>query len=160
MNCPFQRESDAVQEWIKSGKTIHVMRDHPLHAVSILAGAWGAWNHRNDLYRPLRERLVAVADTAALALGEDQARLAEFIYRPAIAQGDVLEHDSYFCGMFGPSRPFPSQRDLSTYPHFIGDRVMLRDSEQERRTHENWLYYIRKCPLQCRPQRHTDWLWC
>ncbi|XP_043246502.1 uncharacterized protein LOC122394029 [Amphibalanus amphitrite] len=155
-----QRESDAVQEWIKSGKTIHVMRDHPLHSVSILAGAWGARNHRSDIYRPLRERLVTVTDTAALVPGEDQLRLEKFVYGPAVERDDVLEHDSYFCGLFGPSRPFPSRRYLSTYPHFVGDRVMFRDYVKEMRTNENWLFYIRKCPEKCRPSSHLDWLWC
>lgn len=32
-----EREADAVNEWIKSG-TSHVMRDHGLHCISMLAG--------------------------------------------------------------------------------------------------------------------------
>ena len=38
----------AVDEWIKSGKSLHVMRDHPAHRIpagtnqmSILGGMWG-----------------------------------------------------------------------------------------------------------------------
>ncbi|XP_037071430.1 uncharacterized protein LOC119092579 [Pollicipes pollicipes] len=157
-----QRERDAVQEWIESGKTIHVIRDHPLHAVSILAGAWGAWNKRSDIYRPFHERLVADSDVEhkAFRWGEDQVRLEGLVYRPAAAAGDVLEHDSYFCGQFGAFRPFPSRRDLGTFPHFVGDRVLLRDFERERVTREDWLFYIRKCPPKCRPPQHVDWLWC
>ena len=42
------REELAVKEWIDSGKTIHVMRDHPYHRIpygnnslGILGGMWG-----------------------------------------------------------------------------------------------------------------------
>ena len=136
------------------------MRDHLFHAVPILAGAWGARNLRNDIYRPLRKRLLAVTDAVAQVFGEDQVRLTKFVYDPALSRGDVLEHDSYFCGTFGPSQPFPSRRYLGTYPHFVGDRVLLRDYVKEMHSHENWLFYIRKCPMECRPKRHLDWLWC
>lgn len=30
------RESAAVQDWLRSGKTLHVMHDHPHHGVPIL----------------------------------------------------------------------------------------------------------------------------
>jgi len=33
-----EREADAVNEWIKSGTSLHVMRDHGLHCISMLAG--------------------------------------------------------------------------------------------------------------------------
>lgn len=35
------REKAAVDEWIASGKTWHVMRDHPTHQDPIMAGMWG-----------------------------------------------------------------------------------------------------------------------
>ena len=36
-----QREADAVQEWTKSDKTLHIMRDHPHHGYVMLGGMWG-----------------------------------------------------------------------------------------------------------------------
>jgi len=36
-----QREKTSVEEWIKSGKILHIMRDHPHHTYSILGGMWG-----------------------------------------------------------------------------------------------------------------------
>ena len=36
-----QREADAVQEWIKSDKTLHIMRDHPHHGYAVNGGMWG-----------------------------------------------------------------------------------------------------------------------
>lgn len=35
------RESFAVNDWIRSGKAFHIMRDHPFHSVPILGGMWG-----------------------------------------------------------------------------------------------------------------------
>ena len=36
-----RRESDAVMQWLDSGKTLHIMRDHPHHGHPIMAGMWG-----------------------------------------------------------------------------------------------------------------------
>jgi hypothetical protein len=36
------REKDAVDEWLESGKPVHVMRDHPNHQHPMLGGMWGA----------------------------------------------------------------------------------------------------------------------
>jgi hypothetical protein len=36
-----EREKVSVQEWIDSGKVLHIMRDHPHHQYSILGGMWG-----------------------------------------------------------------------------------------------------------------------
>ncbi len=36
------REVLAVKEWIKSEKSVHIMRDHPFHKTLIMGGMWGA----------------------------------------------------------------------------------------------------------------------
>ena len=36
-----QREVDAVNEWVDSGKILHIMRDHPHHGHMIMGGMWG-----------------------------------------------------------------------------------------------------------------------
>ena len=38
------REYNAIQEWLKSNKDFHIMRDHPYHTVPILGGMWGCRN--------------------------------------------------------------------------------------------------------------------
>lgn len=38
---PSTRDSAAVKEWMDSGKTIHIMRDHPYHTEPIMGGMWG-----------------------------------------------------------------------------------------------------------------------
>lgn len=39
---PTQREVDAVNEWIASGKPFHIIRDNHYHFIPILGGTWGA----------------------------------------------------------------------------------------------------------------------
>ncbi len=62
------RERDAVEQWLKSDKDIHVMRDHPWHNEKIMGGMCGFRNgvfkkHEPDLYNWLtndvNERLIA-----------------------------------------------------------------------------------------------------
>lgn len=38
---PSFREKEAVDEWISSGKILHIMRDHPYHSEPIMGGMWG-----------------------------------------------------------------------------------------------------------------------
>ena len=54
----FQRERDAVNEWLRSNKTFHLMRDHPWHGSEILAGMWGGWNRYNEKYRVMRRQML------------------------------------------------------------------------------------------------------
>lgn len=39
------REKLAVEEWLKSGKIFHIMRDHPCHEYCIMAGMFGTKKH-------------------------------------------------------------------------------------------------------------------
>ena len=45
--CLIEREIDAVQQWLKSDKLFHAMRDSPEHYTPILGGLWGFANKRN-----------------------------------------------------------------------------------------------------------------
>lgn len=36
-----KREVAAVQEWLRTRKSFHIMRDHPLHLAEIMGGLWG-----------------------------------------------------------------------------------------------------------------------
>ena len=53
------RERDSVDVWLKSGKVGHIMRDHPLQKVEILAGMWGfRFDKSRDLTEKIWERLI------------------------------------------------------------------------------------------------------
>lgn len=56
------REVDAVNQWLSSGRPLHIMRDHPKHEMPIMGGMWGCiarhfrdissqiekWNHFSE----------------------------------------------------------------------------------------------------------------
>jgi hypothetical protein len=44
-----EREVAAVDEWLKSEETFHVMRDHELHTNEMLAGMWGVKLEQKDV---------------------------------------------------------------------------------------------------------------
>jgi hypothetical protein len=46
------RESNAVNQWLKSNKDFHIMRDHPYHNTEILGGMWGV---RNGLLSDIKD---------------------------------------------------------------------------------------------------------
>ena len=44
-----QREKLAVNEWLSTNKTFHIMRDHPHHNFCILGGMFGTKKYQNCL---------------------------------------------------------------------------------------------------------------
>ena len=53
-----QREKDAVEAWLTSDLTFHVMRDHQYHTQEILSGMWGGRNRHNVIYQPITYQLL------------------------------------------------------------------------------------------------------
>lgn len=109
------REKMAVDEWINSGKSIHVMRDHPYHMIpygndrlGILGGMWGIKS--NSI--PLTEMIEKFRKDKNLSYGSDQTFL-KTIY--SIFENDRTTHDEFF-----EKKPFPSPRE---YGRFVGDRI-------------------------------------
>lgn len=107
------REKLAVDEWIESGKSLHVMRDHPGHAIAygsfkkgILGGMWGS---KRGIFN-IEEKIKNYSwDNSKY--GDDQKFLHD-VYKEF--ELDMLEHDE-----FGGHNNFPIKRD--NY-HFIGER--------------------------------------
>lgn len=65
-----------------------------------------------------------------------------------------MAHDSYFCnnwqlrfGAMVPTFPFPTQRVGHNYTGLDIVRTDIAD-------------HIISCPLDCRPAKHKDWLYC
>ena len=52
---PSVRDSAAVQEWLDSGKLLHLMRDHPYHTEPIMGGMWGC--RAKETYEKLKSEL-------------------------------------------------------------------------------------------------------
>lgn len=113
------REKMAVDEWIESGKTIHVMRDHPAHQIpygnnglGILGGMWGIKG--NTI--PMKESVENFSKNKTMGYGIDQTFLKP-IYN--VFENDRCTHDDFF-----EKKPFPIKRENG---RFIGERMNVND---------------------------------
>jgi len=109
------REKLAVDEWIESGKSIHVMRDHLAHKIpygnnklGILGGMWGI----KVGSVPLSDMVEKYAKNKQLSYGSDQTFL-KTIY--SIFESDRFTHDDFF-----EKKPFPIERENG---RFVGQRI-------------------------------------
>lgn len=118
------REFAAVSQWIDSGKTLHILRDHPYHRVVMLGGMWGC-------------RRGAIADMQSLIArwklwakkGQDQDFLRDVIY-PRF-RNDCFVHSDLFAYGDERAEPFPLPRNRG---EFVGcvyqpDRDTLTEQE-------------------------------
>jgi len=78
--------------------------------------------------------------------GLDQSFLGKKVY-PLIKDKSII-HDSYLCKHYKDGTPFPTQLKGNC---FIG-RIGHCD--------ENGTLPYGKCPIECRPKNHQDWLYC
>jgi hypothetical protein len=113
------REKMAVDEWIDSGKTIHVMRDHPAHQIpygnnslGILGGMWGIKG--NTI--PMKDSIENFSKNKTMGYGIDQTFL-KTIYN--VFENDRCTHDDFF-----EKKPFPIKRENG---RFIGERMNIND---------------------------------
>ena len=104
------REKLAVDEWLKSNKDFHIMRDHPYHSMEILGGMWGC---RNGILNDIEEDIIKYNKGNFWQV--DQNFLKEKIY-PKILKNS-LTHDSFFKVEIN-TKPFPSER---INKEFVGD---------------------------------------
>lgn len=104
------REKFAVDEWLKSDKDFHIMRDHPYHTALILGGMWGC---RNGILKDIKSLIDEYVKGDFWQV--DQNFLRDKIY-PLISSNSFV-HDSYF--NIEPNRKkFPIERFNK---EFVGD---------------------------------------
>lgn len=103
------REKAAVDEWIKSGKRLHIMRDHPYHNTPIMGGMWGC---RPILLPEMEKMAKEWLKTQKDQKGSDQHFLRQ-IY-PMIAQ-DSCVHDEFY-----ENFTFPMKREDDPVVKFVG----------------------------------------
>lgn len=100
-----EREVAAVNDWLVSGKSMHLMRDHPFHWTPIMAGMWGC---KGNALVNLEAQIAAYQPSNEY--GSDQAFLADVIY-PKIKH-DCVIHDAFSLSEAGLDvRPFPTVRE-------------------------------------------------
>jgi len=118
-----EREAVAVDEWLKSKRKFHIMRDHPYHNVKILAGMWGCRNGIPDLKKLLKNW----KDYSYKQC--DQVFLDRYVW-PRI-KNDVLIHDDVMYPKLANTKKFPTKR---INHHFVGE---IFDSNDKRHP-EHW----------------------
>ena len=101
----WYREKLAVEEWLKSDKDFHIIRDHPYHNVPILAGMWGV---RNNFLKNMKT-LCSQYNKEDLKQS-DQNFLRDVIY--PIVKDKSYTHDTFF-----QKSQLPGARDQK---HFVG----------------------------------------
>ena len=113
------REELAVEDWIQSGKHLHVMRDHPHHRIPLginetgmLAGMWGLKSGLINIESAIHKFM----DNYKMKWGCDQ-KFIHHIYKKFI--DNMYINDPYFT-----NNPFPIERE--NY-HFIGERFDEND---------------------------------
>jgi len=85
-----ERDSIAVNEWLASDKSFHIIRDHPHHHYKILGGLWGV---RNNRLRGMKQLISQWNKQNRKQT--DQWFLAQIIY-PKI-RNDCFVHDVFYC---------------------------------------------------------------
>ena len=111
------REKCAVDEWMKSYKSFHIMRDHPWHGTEILGGMWGV------KYPKLRKMKKMIEDyTKGDFWQVDQNFLKEKIYSLIVT--DCAVHDEFF-NYNKNHRPFPTKREGQ---QFVGESFDENDT--------------------------------
>jgi len=158
---PSFREKAAVDEWLRSGTSFHIMRDHILHDPSsfaaMLGGMWGGlqkraapdmmelvqeWYHVQKQYLKRKE-----------GYGEDQ----EFLWKNLLprAKDDCLQHDSHHCvksgGIAFPlSNKEAGDEDVDS---FVGAVVFPNNAAQGPEVYRKDLYKTSKPYLNCLERR-------
>lgn len=93
-----ERERLAVDEWLKSGTDLHIMRDHPYHGVPMLGGMWGVKGGKLKGIAAAMEEFTPTSDK-----GQDQAFLWEWVWDKVLtAELSCTVHDPFFSKI-----PFP-----------------------------------------------------
>jgi len=137
------REAQAVGEWARTDKVLHIMRDHPMHTEPIMGGMWGVngpnfmkrcadiWATStesltmkdiidgwisNEMRRTKENEVNSFKDWEYDARGIDQKFLRAFVYK--LVWNDSYIHDSFpqynsFSGRFDYQR-YPGMKEMST----------------------------------------------
>lgn len=102
------REKAAVDEWLKSDKQFHIMRDHPNHGVPILGGMWGV---KGNLLSDIKE--ISEHYNPGDFWQTDQIFLKKLVY-PKVKEVSIV-HDEFF-----EKKSFPTESRERNRNHFVG----------------------------------------
>ena len=115
------RERAAVEEWIESGKSFHIMRDHPWHDILVLGCAWGL---KNTFNFSVEEMINDFIKNKPFKYGDDQIFLYK-LHRLFIK--DMICHDEFFD--YPNNKPFPVKREEYEFVGEVFDENNMRNQE-------------------------------
>jgi hypothetical protein len=115
------REKLAVEEWLKSDKILHIMRDHPWHNCRILGGMFGV-KKTNINWSQMFNNITQHSDR-----NYDQEFLANFIY--PIYKNNSMIHAS-FLKYEKDCLDFPIKHEEDDY-RFVGEYVYEDESRNK-----------------------------
>jgi len=118
------REINAINEWLKSDKDFHIMRDHPYHTVPILGGMWGC---RNGIMRKINLSKLIENWGKYERKGIDQDFLGEIVY--PLVKNNTLEHSEFNLNFGVQTRRFPTERINYEFVGDVYDENDLRHPE-------------------------------
>lgn len=107
------RERFAVEEWIHSNKSMHMVRDHPNHFAALNGGLWGGTKGflNGTLMMDIVKEYIYEKGSSAIDYGNDVDFLLKKIL-PIVSFDDIMNHDAYFCWKYG-GNGFPTKRDAN-----------------------------------------------
>ena len=109
------KEEKCVNEWLKSDKLLHVIRDHPHHKYKILGGMWGYKNYMKKY--PVKKKILNFINKKTYKFKRmDDMKFLDGIYDSL--DGFSLEHDQYF--KYKYSQPIPDSHKNGYY-NYIGE---------------------------------------
>jgi len=117
------REAEAVREWLRSEKNVHIIRDHPNHILPMMGGLWGC---RRGVLADMDKMIGAYGDFRSY--GCDQKFLARHVY-PRI-RNDAFVH-SEVIRLSGESvHPLPVPRGVGEFIGRANRTVPYQDQDQ------------------------------
>jgi hypothetical protein len=142
------RDRFAVQEWIDSGKSVHVLRDHVNHVRTMNGGLWGGVKgcYPQGIYNTIKS-----TNFDMKGYMQDIYLLTDHVW--PVVKDDQIAHDAYSCNKFSNSKPFPTKRDTN-YQH-VGQ--VFDENDQPRMDDIDRFIRNRPNPKECRPEDHQDW---
>jgi hypothetical protein len=116
-----QREKEAVDEWLESGKGLHIMRDHPFHESLIMGGMWGM---KKGTFPKMKE-LIDIYKRGDF-WQVDQNFLNEMVY--PLCKNNTFIHDE-FMNFESWKKSFPSERKDKEFVGDVFDEKNVRNPE-------------------------------
>lgn len=124
-----EREELSVNDWIKSDKVMHVLRDHPHHYYKILGGMWGYKNYKENsiLNNKYRLKFNEMLNNFLKSKKFNFKRMEDMYFMDQVydileQHNCVLAHDNFFKISKNTLR-FPNHENFikDNYYHYVGE---------------------------------------